>query len=475
MKEKISYWQYNAQLTYENLKMKLLPESLRRNNLQYYYLGVYPPLSKMNYLNHPNLPTYPSKINSLYVHVPFCVSICNFCNYFKTIINPKKSRETIKWYFDLLKKELLYHASFTRLDISYIYFGGGTPSLVPPDILVDFFEFMKKNNFLQNQLIGSMEIHPNLFKSKEESKKLLKVLRDYGINRVSVGYQFDSNRLQKTYQREQQLEFFESAVKLIKDHKMFLNVDLMYGLPEQSFNDWEVSLKNANRQNPDSITAYFAFAGKHTVFCNKIESGKFQVLSHKEIQTQQIMTQMYLEKNGFQELPSNFFAQVNGQPHEVKPLQLPSESISLAIGPGTYSFFNNTQFINVFDLKLYEEKINSNQSPIWRGYHFNNSEMIHRDLMFSCKNALSIDIEQLKDKYKINPLNIEKFSSIFELLFQYQLIIQSNDIIKLTPKGRLIADEIGFLFKIPGIKQNYKKEDKIILEKYNFAMTYPEL
>lgn len=472
MKKNLSDWQSQAKKTYDNYEMDLLPNNLKRNNLNYYYLGVYPPLTEMNYLPDSYTPSYPRSIKSLYIHVPFCLSICNFCNYYKMRVKANEIREVLSSYFKLLKQELLFHSKHCQLDFSYLYFGGGTPSLTPPDILFDFIKFLDDNNFISNEILASLEIHPNLFKDETKAKNFLKNLNDCKINRVSIGYQFDNDKLLKVYQRDQKMDFFKKAVNLILGNKLLLNVDLMYGLPEQSLNDWAKSLEVVNLENPDSITAYFSFAPLHTLFRKKIEKNEIRTLSHKELQCQQILSQLYLESKGYQELPSNFFAQVNGKPFELKQLHLPSNSASLAIGPGTYSYFNGLQFINYFDLKSYSEKIKAKKSPAWRGYHFKNIELLHRDLMFLIKNSMAIDIKQLEDKYQINPLEFEGFKDIFELLFEHKLIYLNKDLIQLSLKGRLITDEIAWLFKIPNLKKNYKKEDQFLLESYNFAMTY---
>lgn len=477
MEKSNSYWQTIAKKRFNQYEMNSLPPSLRRNNLEYYYLGIYPPLTQMKYVKDLKVLKYPKEINSLYVHIPFCVNCCEFCSYYKITINLRNKVEIFKDYFNLLKKELLFHANFSKLKISYIYFGGGTPSLVPADILADFLQFLRNNNFLKNKIYGSLEIHPNLFKKMNEAELLLSVLKSNGLNRVSLGYQFDSPKLMEIYQRKNEKDNLHLAIDLIKKKDMLFNIDLMYGLPNQSLKNWEDTLKTVTELKPESISVYFAFADKHTLFRQKIENGKLKKLSHQEIQTQQILAQLFLEELGFQELPSNFFNQVNYNYQEIRPIELPSKAISLAIGPGTYSFFDNTQFINYFDLNIYREKIEKNQSPIWRAYQFNDKEMIYRDLMFLIKNSLSIDIEQLIERYKINPLFDKKTVVIFNILFKLQLIRNDKNIIKLTSKGRLIADEIAFLFKVPHLSSRgiFSEKDKKILEKYNFGLSYPDL
>src|SRR3989344_2811310 len=109
----------DAKEFYDKYEIETLPEGLRRNSMHHYYLSVYPGLQEMHpieeHLRHPE------KVSSMYVHLPFCSRICNFCSYFvKGVGNDKKQIDS---YFGLLMQEFDNHLKDVNFDLDYIYFG----------------------------------------------------------------------------------------------------------------------------------------------------------------------------------------------------------------------------------------------------------------------------------------------------------------------------------------------------------------
>ncbi len=465
-----------ARKKYNDYELDRLPESLKRNSLKYYYLGVYPSLPNMQYIKEIVAPQYPATIKSLYVHTPFCSGTCEFCNYFRMAVSCENTDKVISKYFNNLKAELNLHAQKTNLDISYIYFGGGTPSLISPEIFADFLNFMSENNFLAKELYGTVEIHPEIFLDRQKADKFFQTLQSFNIKRISVGYQFDNSDMLINYNRRHVEVSMEKVIAILNDNKMIFNIDLMYGLPGQTLDQWEHTLSKVVGFEPDSISSYFLFSVSGTPLYKKIIKGETRLPAYSHIQIQHIMAQEYFQAQGFSELPSDFFMKMSQDFNKTSSINLPSESISLSLGPGTYSFFDNVQFINVFDLKQYEKNISQGETPIWRGYRFNGENMIFRDMMFSFKNSLAIDIDKFVAKYQKNPLIF--FDKIFNILFSYRLVDQQENIVRLTSKGRLCADEISFLFRDQNIvANNYfeSERDKRTLKKYNFSPSYPAL
>ncbi|MEZ4516767.1 MAG: hypothetical protein R3C44_07990 [Chloroflexota bacterium] len=167
---------------YDEYELDQLPAALKRNSLDYYYLSIYPALSEMRPFSVDNRPPYPETVGNLYVHIPFCSGVCEFCSYYLVAINPA-NRERIARYLDLVRRELDYHASRTKLDITYLYFGGGTPSLIPPDMLDEFLGYLDDREWLNPTVLGTLELHPELFANRR-ANDLLDVLHTYGLTRV---------------------------------------------------------------------------------------------------------------------------------------------------------------------------------------------------------------------------------------------------------------------------------------------------
>lgn len=473
-------------------EMANLPTNLQRNSLNHYYLSVYPSIGQMNLKDSDSELRYPNKISSIYVHTPFCSDICDFCSYLvkstgRNVPNVLELTDIeelgknnvykkIEDYFELLKKEIFYHSSRTKLEINYIYFGGGSPNLIPYHVLNKFLSFLKENGFLNQstKLMGTIELHPEFFNNQQYAGRFLDMLCSHGIKRVSIGYQFSENDKLEKHNRRHTNEFISDAVKLIRSKNIQFNLDLMYGMPDQTLKDWGNTLLEAEKYHPDSISTYFLFTSPETELYRKIQKKKVNLPSFRTIQVMHIMAQKFLSDR-FHELPNDFYASrisLYGDPDEFTQYALPSSSSSLPIGAGSYGYFNNTQFCNFFDLSTYKASIDKGLSPVWRSYTLNEEQQVYRDIQFSFKNDPLLSLRLFNEKYKIDITQDSRFSHIFKQLNVLKLIIIDKEKIKLTPKGKLCVEEITCLFHDPSITFSNDYKNNKMLQKHNFAPTY---
>jgi len=464
-----------AEETYHNLDMDALPPDLQRNSRYYYYLSVYPGLKQMEELAEDKLPTLPETVNSAYVHTPYCTGVCNFCSYFLTTVR-EEDTSPVASYLETVKSEVLQRSQETDLDISYIYFGGGTPSLIPPKALESFFSFMDEHDVLSPTRFGTLELHPEFFQDRQRAQEFINVLKANGIGRVSLGFQSSDESVLSDTNRRHGTNFLGEAVDFLKQNDMMVSLDLIYGLPGLSTKQWEQTLEDAVACNPDSIATYFLFVNPGTVMHTQVQRGEIVLPPHQEIQIQHIMAQKVLEEYGFYELPSDFYARVDGDPTDFTQNTLPSDGASLPLGAGSYGFYDNTQFFNQFSLAKYRERISKGESPIWRGHRFEGQEGAHRDMMFSVKNSPYIDRDLFEAKYGVDPAIM--FEDKLNRLTRYDLVTvdDTSRRITLTPKGRLCNEEIACQFEIPGLQNNVpanaSPSERKKLDKHHFAPLY---
>jgi oxygen-independent coproporphyrinogen-3 oxidase len=182
------------------------------------------------------------------------------------------------------------------------------------------------------------------------------------------------------------------------------------------------------------------------------------------------MAQLYLEANGYVELPNDFWARGAGDPAGFSVARLPSAAVTLPIGPGAYGYYSGTQLANVFDLGEYGRRGDAGQSPLWRGYRLSADEAFHRDVMFALKNDPYIDCALFRAAYNRSPL--EQFAARFARLERLGLVAVEGERIRLTAKGRLCVEEIAALFRHPAIAPAADAAQPL-LQKHNFAPTYP--
>lgn len=457
-----------ARSQYDAYRLGGLPPALRRNSLDYYYLSIYPSLSEMRPLSGGAPPAYPAVVSSAYIHVPFCSGVCDFCSYYLVAISPRR-RSAVARYLDHVADEFDFHARHTTLDIGYLYFGGGTPSLLPPDALASFLGRLRDRRYLNPALLGTLELHPELFAGETAAVRLLRVLKAFGIGRVSVGYQASDDDLLRATKRRHVAGFLFGAMALLRSEGFLVNLDLMYGLAGQSLASWETTLTDAVAATPDSISTYFLFVDRGTGLHARVQQGSVRLPSHRHVQTQHLMAQLYLQAAGYRELPNDFWARGGDDPATLRPDRLPSAAATLPVGPGAYGFYSETQLCNLFDLAEYERRVAGGRSPLWRGYRLNDDERFHRDVMFALKNDPAIDCSLFRSVYNRSPL--DTFADRFDRLERLELVTVTGDEIRLTAKGRLCVEEIAALFRHPNIRPAADAEQPL-LKKHNFAATY---
>jgi len=458
---------------FDGYRLDALPLALRRNSLDYYYLSIYPSLLEMRPFAAGDKPPYPAAIANAYVHIPFCSGVCDFCSYYLVAINPRR-RAAIGRYLEQVKAEFDYHARHTTLDLTYLYFGGGTPSLIPPDALASFLDFLAERRYLNPAALGTLELHPEFFADEAAATHFLSILKRYGIGRVSVGYQVSDDDILRATKRRHAADFMAGAMALLRAAGFLVNLDLMYGLPDQSHASWERTLADAVDFTPDSISTYFLFVDRGTGLHERVQRGAVALPAHRHIQTQHLMAQIALSPAGYHELPNDFWARGAADPATFRPERLPSAAVTLPIGPGAYGHYNNTQLANVFDLGEYGRRMAAGDSPLWRGRRLSADEAFHRDVMFALKNDPYIDCGLFRSAYNRSPL--DHFADLFARLAALGLVTVAGDRIHLTAKGRLCVEEIACLFRHPAIgPAGEGGSDQSLLAKHNFAPTYPAL
>ena len=162
----------------------------------------------------------------LYVHIPFCNTICTYCDFPKIIANNQKKEE----YINYLIKELETYKDKLK-DVKTVYIGGGTPYSFNLSLLRKLFEALKP--YLDSSIENTIEINSELF--NEEQAKLFK---EFNINRVSIGVQTFNEKLLKIINRHHNKSMVLNTINILKEHNIDnINVDMIYGLPYQTLDN----------------------------------------------------------------------------------------------------------------------------------------------------------------------------------------------------------------------------------------------
>ena len=189
-----------------------------------------------------------SKNVGVYIHIPFCKKKCYYCDF--TSFECKN--EIILQYIGALKNEIAVRANDHAYSIKTIYIGGGTPSYIDSNYIKEIIDTIRQNYSLNKLEEVTIEINPGAV-----TKEKLEEYKDMGINRISIGLQSTKNELLEKIGRIHNYEEFLNTYNITRKAGFTnINVDIMFGLPEQTLDDVDETINKIINLNPEHISTY---------------------------------------------------------------------------------------------------------------------------------------------------------------------------------------------------------------------------
>ena len=279
----------------------------------------------------------------IYIHIPFCISKCNYCDFYSLASQDEEVKEK---YINALEKHMQeYKIQAKNYIVSSVYIGGGTPSLLDEKQLKRIMRAVKKNFRLSSRCEISMEVNPGTV----DEKKLC-AIRKLGINRLSIGAQsFDDAELKTCGRRHNSKDIFGCIIAARKAKIDNVSVDLIYGLPGQTKEKIFYNLDAAFKMNVDHISLYGLKVEEGTPFWYDRHSLEFP--------DEDCEREMYfdaveiLKHNGFRQYEiSNFAKSKKACKHNLRYWNCDEY---LGFGPAAHSYFGGKRFSFKRNLKLY--------------------------------------------------------------------------------------------------------------------------
>ena len=207
-----------------------------------------------------------TKTGGIYIHVPFCQSRCIYCDFYSTTYGMEWKRS----YIDALKREMhLRRAEIDNSRVPTLYIGGGTPSHLPTSLLQEMFQAIHENFTLMEDAEVTVEANPD-----DVSPEWLAALRNTPVNRISMGVQTFSDSLLRFLNRRHSSSQAIEAVKLCQDAGYSnISLDLIYGLPGQTFQDWKNDVQQLLALGVPHLSAYALSFEEGTVLGRMLQDG----------------------------------------------------------------------------------------------------------------------------------------------------------------------------------------------------------
>lgn len=387
-------------------------------------------------------------VNSLYIGIPFCTQRCDYCVY---ATNTKYDTHSINSYLKIIYKEILFYNQILEFNsISKIYFGGGTPSILSYEQIENLFSTLDTYKIFNINQSITFELSPETI--NEHKLKLL----SRKVNRFSIGVQDLNMNVLRTISRNDKFVDINTALEILNHYTNYYNVDIIYGLPNQTKENWLNTLKKlVEKYKIPELTAYNLRIGDNSLL-------KEKVLKHNEekiylyLATQYLNSQGYIQVRPFhwvrdEETRSNWmnykFAPITNQNSNN------TSDVEIGIGASAISHANNLIIKNYdIDKKFFLQ--NSNDKHIFPAYekYFMLSEIdnIIRKIIYGIEINL-INIEDIKNS-KVKSL----IYKIIEKLLKYELITKiHNNEFELTKIGKIFYNDIEnyFIEKLIDLKE----------------------
>ena len=373
----------------------------------------------------PNIGNLKNKPFSLYVHVPYCSKRCGYCD-FNTYTPSELDRDDqIESWLQSAIKETIFARKILdeSLTVDTIFFGGGTPSLLEASVIKEFINNVSKHFELKKDLEITLEANPDTI-TQSKAEDWLKA----GINRISLGMQSSATNVLQVLDRTHNPANVLSSVEILKKAGFTnFSLDLIYGTPGESLEDWANSLKDAITINPPHISAYSLVIEPGTKMGSQLSRGEIKAVSDDDAADKYQLAEKLLNENGYSWYEISNWAKENKECQH--NLNYWKGNNWWGIGPGAHSHINGVRWWNQKLPKNWRESLDKDQSPALAREKLTNEQIRNEEVMLLSRLKTGINRSDFDQK------NVEK-------LIEDKLVNDVSGKLELTLEGRLLADVV---------------------------------
>jgi oxygen-independent coproporphyrinogen-3 oxidase len=365
----------------------------------------------------------------IYIHIPFCRQKCYYCDFYKTVNTTLTEK-----FLSALKTEIVQRKNYFGNEIvETIYFGGGTPSVLTKTEISAIIEFLHQHFNIAENVEITFEANPD-----DLSVKYLKDIFSTGIRRLSIGIQsFQDEYLQKMNRRHDTNQSVAAVKNAAKTGFNDISVDLIYGLPGLTINQWKAGLEQVFSLPVQHLSAYHLTYHKGTPFYTWLKKGTLKALKETEsIKQFEILIKMAKEKGFEQYEISNFAKERRYSKHNSsywKGIKY------LGLGPSAHSFNGISRSWNISHIDTYIKALEFGL-PYFEEEILSENNKYNEYILTRIRTIWGVSIHELEEffgteKSKYFRINIDKYVNS-------GLVKLNNGIYNLTEKGMFVSDEI---------------------------------
>ena len=377
----------------------------------------------MNWQNERKKPL------GLYVHIPFCVKKCAYCDF----LSMPASDEVKKQYTNAVLDEIEDYRQYVKeYQVQTIYFGGGTPSLLPAEYIQDILHKLQDVFEIDDlkKIEVTLEVNPG---TVDETK--WQSYKNMGINRISMGLQSTDNKMLEKIGRIHTYEAFLENYQSARNYGFNnISVDIMSALPEQTVEQYKQTLEIVAELSPEHISSYSLIIEEGTSFWEWYsEGGEFEQQLPNEDDERKMyeLTKEILQKYGYERYEISNYAKKG---FESKHNSSYWTGIPyLGIGLGASSYFERERYQNVTDLKAYFEYAGKKEQRIQNREKIGTIEEIQEFMFLGLRRMCGVSKQEFQ--YRFGKIIEDVYDEVLVELSQKGLLCIEGDKVYLTDYG----------------------------------------
>jgi oxygen-independent coproporphyrinogen-3 oxidase len=388
---------------------------------------------------------------SLYVHIPFCFSLCWYCGCTKVITKDQESGDR---YLDYLEKEMDLVSGMLHPDseVIQIHFGGGTPTFLTPKQLKRLGKIIDERFNVGEETEYGVEIDP-----RRCTREHISALGQIGCNRASLGIQDTNLKVQQAIHRVQPFGQTKDVLRWLREEKInSINFDLIYGLPKQTLNTFRKTMDDVMQLRPDRLAVYsYAHIPQIMPAQKLLNPDEMPSTDEKLAMLQLSIT--HLTENGYRFIGMDHFSAEDeelSKAMDEDTLQRNFQGYSTHSGADLYAFgmsgisnVGDVYWQNDKEIESYYRSLDENQFPVIKKLSLNMDDMIRKDAIMKimCRSRLSY--QELEEQWNIRFTDYfaESLDKLRPLEEDGLVEIQKRNII-ITKTGRLFLRNIAMCF-----------------------------
>jgi len=375
----------------------------------------------------------------VYIHIPFCHQICNYCDFNKVFFK----NQPVDEYIEALGREMeltVKQMPEAFANIETIFLGGGTPTALSAVQIENLLALIAKHIPLSNVKEFSSEANPD-----ELTIEKLQALYNGGVNRLSMGVQsFDQGLLEKigrTHSNEHVYETIQNAKNVGFTN---ISIDLMYGLPGQTMAQWQDSLEKALALKLPHYSAYSLIVEPKTIFYIQYAKGKLI------LPTEELEAEMYgvlidtMEAHGVHQYEISNFAH-EGYSSTHNKIYWDNDEYA-GFGAGAHGYLQGVRYSNVAPIKKYIELVMEGNRPLLHEHTVTLEERLEEEMFLGLRKTDGVTHAEFEQKFGQSMASL--YEEIIAKLQQEKLLEMDEQGVRLTRRGRFVGNEVFQRFLI---------------------------